>query len=109
VLNKKNRLPLKNKVNAINTITSSLFTLKIAKNDNKDKRFAIIIGKTVDKRAVHRNGLRRKFSEAIGNILEQILPGFDFLIIVKKQALLREETELREELINILKKEELIG
>jgi ribonuclease P protein component len=105
VLNKKNRLPIKGRLKTIKTVVSPLFVVKVATNQTQQARFAIIISKEVDKRAVFRNSLKRKLSEALTKTIVNIIPGHDFLIIVKKEAVKKQSEELQREIFNSLKKE----
>ncbi len=108
MLKKKQRLPIKGRLKIIKTISSSLFVLKIAEKEKQGARFAIIVGKRVDKRAVFRNKLKRNLSLAIAENIDKIRSDFNFLIIGKKEALGKTAKELAIELERIFKKEKII-
>ncbi len=108
MLKKIKRLPIKGRLKIVKTILSPFFVLKIVSKEEQGGRFAIIVSKSVDKRAVFRNKLKRKISFAIGENIEKIKPSFNFLIIGKKEALNIKTEVLVKELKNILKKEKKI-
>lgn len=56
------------------------FTLK---NGLPVSRFAIIVGKAVDKRAVARNRIKRVLSESVRLSLANEKPGFDTVILLR--------------------------
>jgi len=66
--------------------------LKSPKIKAKPVRAAISIGKKIEKRAVFRNKLKRKFNEALKEIITKTMPGTDILIIAKKKALEKKQT-----------------
>ena len=108
MLNKKNKLPIKGRLNTLTTIVSPLFIVKIAKNQEEKNRFAIIVSKEVDKRAVYRNKLKRSISEGIKGVMEELKQGHDFLIISKKAALAKNAYDIEQELRKLFKKESLL-
>ncbi len=104
MLKKEHRLSIKGKLKTIKTIHTPYFILKTAKSENGVK-FGIIVGKKVDKRAVVRNRIKRQLNEAISKCIPWVIPGNDFLIIVKKEALQKETEKLTTELKKVLSKE----
>lgn len=85
---------------------SSLFDLKIAKNGKDLSRFAFVVSKRIDKKAIVRNQVKRKFREFIERNLNQISRGYDFLFILRK----RDEKENYEKaLATLLKREKLFN
>jgi ribonuclease P protein component len=108
VFKKDNKLPAKTRLKNASVLASSFFTVKFSKNQNQEKRFAIIIGKIVDKRAVYRNKLRRRIKEALGQIIKNIKTGYDFLIIAKQQSVSVKTEEIGKELLRIFKEGKLI-
>jgi ribonuclease P protein component len=107
VLSKKNRLSIRGRLHTIKTITSPFFIVKVAKNQCSESRFAVVVGKGIDKRAVGRNRLKRMVNKGASGLIEKIVPGFDFLIFVKKQAQEKQASELSEDLYKALYKEKL--
>ncbi|OGG29916.1 ribonuclease P protein component [Candidatus Gottesmanbacteria bacterium RIFCSPLOWO2_01_FULL_46_9] len=70
-------------------IPGELFQLIIAPNSSVDSgnlrsRFAFIVSTKVDKRATHRNRIRRLLSESVRLRMESIKPGYDCVFIAKK-------------------------
>jgi len=50
-----------------------------------NSRFGFVVSNKIDKRAARRNGLKRRLRAVIGENLDTIKPGFDVVIMVKKQ------------------------
>ena len=48
-------------------------------------RFGFIVPKTIDKRAVVRNEIRRLFQACVGSMIEKIKPGYDMLFIMGRE------------------------
>ena len=97
MLDRRNRLlvPI---VSNFNTMQNPLFTLKISRNQGGVKRFAFVVSKRVDKRAVVRNRIKRIFRASIRNIMDKIDEDIDALIIVKKKARESSQLEIKNEL-----------
>jgi ribonuclease P protein component len=58
---KKSRLPREGfRVRGYRTFTAPFFSLKVRKNQLEDNRIAVVVGKSVDKRAVRRNAVERQ-------------------------------------------------
>lgn len=51
-------------------------------NRVKETRFAVVVGKKVDKRAVVRNRCRRQVQEALRALVPDVKPGFDILVSI---------------------------
>ncbi len=102
MLKKVNRLPSPRLFNSKNSSTP-LFNIKIASNNLKTKRFAFVISKKVDKRAVVRNSLRRKFSSCVEEIFDRIEDGFDFVFYPSPQAVIAPREKVLDEISKILK------
>jgi len=99
MLKKINRLPSPKLFNSKN-YTNSLFNLKIASNNAETKRFAFVISKKVDKSAVIRNSLKRKFSSCVEENFDRIKDGFDYVFYPSPQAV----NASREEILNEISK-----
>ena len=108
MLAKSKRLPIKAKISKNTIFSTSFFTVKIGNNKEERSRFAFIAGKGVDKRAVRRNRIKRKFRNLIEKEYNKIEPGHDFLFRIKRYALEVDREELLKSIITILKKEKLI-
>jgi ribonuclease P protein component len=65
-------------------LTVPQFVLKEKENGLIVNRFGIVVSKRIDKRAVARNKIKRFFRQILGELNENIKPGHDILLIVKK-------------------------
>jgi ribonuclease P protein component len=90
-------------------ISGSLFVLKIAKNNLEISRFGFVISKKVDKSAVLRNSLKRKFSTSIEEIFDKIDVGWDFVFYPRSAALNVSKEKISEETRSILTRERLLN
>ncbi len=108
MLKKENRLPLKNKLISKAAISTEHFIIKIAENNTKSIRSAVIIGKKIDKRAVYRNKMRRQVYELLKDLMIKTRPGTDILFIMKKSILEKTKQALFLEIKNIFIKERLL-
>lgn len=86
MLQRKFRLPASVRLFHTETIFTPYFTVKIAQNDIQGNRFGFIVGKKIDKRAVGRNRLKRRFRAGIEGIMNDVSKGYDFLFLLKKEA-----------------------
>jgi len=77
---------------------------KWQKNGLKVFRAAVVVGTKVSKKAVVRNRLRRQVREIIRLRLDQFKPGYDLVLIVKKEALGKKQSELEKAVLQLLKK-----
>lgn len=103
-----NRLSLTERLVRPKTIRSSFFTLRTASSPTKFSRVGLIISKKVDKRAVKRNRLRRIITATLQPYLIQLQAPTDMLFVLKPLPGSATEEELRNEVLTILKKENLI-
>ena len=83
-------------------VFSPLFQLVMRPSTFPDPRFVIVAGRTVDKRAVVRNRLRRRVREYIRTHLVQIAPARDVGIIIKKEAAAASRNDFYDALKQIL-------
>jgi len=74
-------------------VITPLFSVKLRKNDVGHNRFAFIISKKIDKRAVVRNTLKRRMAAAV-TALEVKDSGYDHIFYMKKAALEKTQEEL---------------
>lgn len=70
-------------------------------------RFAFIVSKKIDKKAVARNRIKRLLSEAVYRFLPEIKSGVDGIFLVKKAIGGRNFEEIREEMKEVLIKANL--
>lgn len=90
-------------------ISGSLFSVKIAKNNLEISRFGFVISKRVDKSAVSRSSLKRKFSASIEQIFDKIETGWDLVFYPRSAALTAPKARIVEETRSILAKERLLN
>ena len=109
MLAKKYRLPAQ--IRLINTVsvTTPLFFCKIARNNLPLSRFGFVVRKTVDKRAIVRNRVRRVFRSCIEEMLPNIQGGNDVLFFLNRSLLEIERQELYNTLYSFLKKKQLLA
>lgn len=86
------------------TIETPTFRLKILENSLAFNRFGFVVSKKVDKKAVARNSLKRRFRGCLEIFFKEIKTGHDMLFIVKKEALNKKTAELCESIKVVLKK-----
>lgn len=84
------------------------FTLRIAKNGLFHNRYAFIVSKKIDKRAVVRNKIKRKLRSCIEKMFNKIKTGYDFAFYVKKLAASQALADLYLDVEAVLAKEELL-
>ena len=108
MLSKEHRLRLEKDIKALFAKGRSVFGIYTGIRYRPNKlalsRFAIVIGTKVSKRAVVRNRLRRQFRSIIYKHLVEIKPGFDVVLMVKKEAIGKKSKELETEFIQTLKR-----
>ncbi len=85
MLKKINRLPSSVRLEGAKTVSTSYFILKIAKSNLSYPRFAFVISKKVDKRAVIRNKIKREMTKKIMELIEKIRTA-DMIFILKAGA-----------------------
>lgn len=105
---KENKLPVRGKLKTIKVISSPLFSIRVAENTLQIARFSITVPKTVDKRAVYRNKIKRLVAEEVKKLLPDIKKGHDFLLFIKKEILKINSQEIGKELSGRLKINDLL-
>lgn len=90
------------------TISSSSFTLKYLINGDDVSRFAFIISKKIDKKAVIRNKIKRTISKVIEENLSEIVLGYNFIFIPKREILTKSKEELEKEIKEVFKQNKLL-
>ncbi len=102
------RLPASVRLSQAETISTPYFILKIVSNKLEVNRFGFIVGKKIDKRAVGRNQLKRRFRAGIEAMLDTISNGHDFLFLLKKEAQEQPTKLLFEEIKKVFLKKGLV-
>ncbi len=108
MLKKKYRLPRTVNLRNANLIRLPFFWIKINKNKLLTNRMGIVASKKVSKRAVDRNRAKRLIRSVIEELWDKIIPGYDILFILKKEAVDKIRTDFYLPIKNILEKERLI-
>lgn len=106
MLKKKYRLPASAKLGKASTKSFRHFILKAANSNLSYPRFAFVISKKVDKRAVVRNKIKREMTSYIQNIINKVSPEKDMLFILKRSSV-ENTRELLSDLKEALSKEAL--
>jgi ribonuclease P protein component len=104
MLSKDNRIKKKKDFELIfknsKNFKNNFFILKIAKNDLGVNRFGFVISKKVSKKAVIRNKIRRRLSEAVKVEINNIKAGMDLILIVLPGAEKKDFYEIKEAVKN---------
>lgn len=87
---------------------SSLFRLRLVKNDQTDSRFAVVATTRLSKKATQRNRLRRQLTEMIRLNRENIKSGYDVIFMAKSNALGKDYQDLEKDFIYLVKKAKLV-
>ena len=82
--------------------------MRFAKNRLPLSRFTVVVGTKVSKRAVVRNRIKRRIRGIIEKQLLSVAPGFDVLILVKKEAIDQTHKQLSEQIDRLFKKAKLV-
>lgn len=98
MLKKDYRLKVLKKNNGAKTISTFFFTLRFWENGESLSKFAFIISKKIDKKAVIRNKIKRSLARVLEEILTEIKPGYNFVFIVKKEILEKSQEEIEKNL-----------
>lgn len=108
MLKKKYRLPRTVNLRNANLVRLPFFLIKIKKNKLLVNRMGIVASRKVAKRAVDRNKTKRLIRSIIEELWDKVIPGYDILFILKKEAIGKKRKELYLPIKNILEKEKLI-
>jgi len=84
MLKKIHRLPATQKSRKPLLFKAQNFTLRVSENNLLVSRFGFIVKKSVDRRAVVRNRLRRVFRSCIEDMFEEVKTGYDMLFFLEK-------------------------
>jgi len=84
MLKKQNRLGKITKTKGNKLFTSPLFNVRISENKENKTRFAFIVSKKIDKRAVIRNQTKRVLRSAVEEVIGKLKLGKDIIVISKK-------------------------
>lgn len=87
MLKKKYRLSGFNKIEGLRKIELPFLILKYKKAGDDFSKFAFIVSKKIDKRAVVRNSIKRKLQTVVAKKVEKIEKGYIFLFIAKREII----------------------
>jgi len=90
------------------TVPGVYFNFKYQKNKVGQNRFAFVVSKKIDKRAVVRNSLKRKVRASVEEIFDKIETGWDFVFYPKTKTIGAEKKHVLEELEKTFLKQGLI-
>ncbi|MBI2025875.1 MAG: ribonuclease P protein component [Candidatus Levybacteria bacterium] len=90
------------------TIDSPFFKLKLIKSGESNPKFAFVISKKIDKRAVYRNRIKRSLAKIVARILLDIKPGHNFIFVVKKEILGKQQKDLEKIVKDVFIKQNLL-
>jgi ribonuclease P protein component len=112
VLSKINRLKKKNDFDSIfkngKSLKDSFLVFKFTDNNSKTSRFGFIIPKTVSKKAVVRNKIRRRISSILSKELSNIKNSVDGVFIVLAGFEKKDFLETEKIVKDLLKKSKII-
>ncbi len=94
MLAKKYRLPWGIRFDNNRSFSIPFFITKAKPNRLLFNRFGVIISKKIDKRAVVRNRIKRLIYSIIEELYKNIKPGYDILILTRKNAVGKTREEL---------------
>jgi len=80
-----------------------LVNIKYRSNHILVSRFAVVVGTKVSKKAVVRNRLRRQINAIIFKRLKNFCPGFDVVLMPKKEAIGKKSKDFEEEIFKTFK------
>ncbi|SRR5258708_22464211 len=108
MLSSAHRLPATTKLTRALYAKTELFSVKYGHNTLPVSRFAFVVRKKVDKRAVARNRIRRVFRSCIEEMLGELASGYDMLFFLEKGIIDKRQSDLCQELQKFLKQKDLI-
>ncbi len=87
---------------------SKFIRLKTLKNGLEISRFVFVVGAKISKKAVVRNKIKRQLNKIIQDKLLNIKTGFDVMVLPSPAIIDKKYLEIKEELVNLFKKANLI-
>ena len=103
------RLPATTRLSRAHFVKTDLFTIRYGENNLEVTRFGFVVRKSVDKRAVVRNRIRRLFRSCIEELQKDIRPGYDMLFFLEKGIIDKQQADLREEIRKFLQQRQVIS
>jgi len=84
--------------------SGSCISIKLKRNNLNISRFGIVVGSRISKKAVIRNKIKRRISEAIRLNLPQLKKGFDVIVLTKPEVVDKKYQEIENILVSLFKK-----
>jgi len=109
MLPREYRLPASTRLVRARFTKTGTFGMKYGENNLGVSRFAFVVKKSVDKRAVVRNRIRRLFRSCIEEMREQIVQGYDMLFFLEKGIIDKQQADLCEGLQIFLRQKNLLS
>lgn len=104
MLKQKNRLSRIAKRASGEKFSFPLLNIQITENSGGDPRFAFIVSKKIDKRAVVRNRTKRVLRKTAESFLDN-LKGKDIIVVAKKKLSFDDLEEVLKEFRKVIKKD----
>lgn len=108
MLQKQYRLPASIRLRNSQAYSFPFFSLRITNNELSSNRYGFIVRKTVDKRAVVRNRIRRVFRSCIEELNPQVRGGKDMLFILNSKLLEMKREDLYNEVHSFFKEKQFL-
>ncbi|MCL5432500.1 MAG: ribonuclease P protein component [Patescibacteria group bacterium] len=108
MLKKKFRLSASLSLRQAKTVDSALFKIRFLKNNLSFNRFAFVVSKRVDKKAVVRNKIKRILRECVQKNIDDLNTGYDILFLAKSGLKEKEPEIISESIINTLRASNLL-
>ncbi len=102
------RLPSTVRFSHAKFIKTPLFSVRYVSNNSEVSRFGFVVRKSIDKRSVKRNRIRRVFRSCIEQQLAIIKPGYDMLFFLEKGIMDKSQTDLCQILLQPLGERKLL-
>lgn len=83
---------------------SPSFILRYKKKDLQDSKYGVVVSKKVDKRAVVRNSIKRRFLNVLKDVFLEKESLYDLVFFLKKVSLSKNKEDLDQEIKTALSK-----
>lgn len=107
MLKKSQRIANVGNIRGTRTISSPFLIVKYLQKEEGLTKFAFVISKKVDKRAVIRNKIKRGLAKAVQEVLDKIKTDYNVIIIAKPSILEKDNKQQAEILKEIFTKANL--
>lgn len=113
MLPRKNRLLKDNSFSLVKSkgkrVSGGAFNIIALKQGGSGpSRFGFIVSTKVSKKAVDRNRIKRMLRIIISELLEDVVGGYDIVVIAKRETLKLEKEKAKEEIASLLEKQKLL-